>query len=226
MTRVARRCQWTTGACYHVFNRGHNRDILFPDDQSRFIFLDLLQRYQQRFGLRWYHDCLMDNHFHLFLQLPDARQLSPCMAGFGRSDVHAYHRQFGFVGHLFQGRFNSPAIDAEIYVLSCGRYIERNPLEAGLVAEPWTYRWSSCRVDALGEPDPLLTANPWYEELAATGERRQELWREFLLGEDAKEEAVRRAEGVLGSDEFRSDCRRARARVVPGGRGRRRKQRA
>ena len=49
MTRVARRCQWTTGACYHVFNRGHNRDILFPDDQSRFIFLDLLQRYQKRF---------------------------------------------------------------------------------------------------------------------------------------------------------------------------------
>ena len=131
-----------------------------------------------------------------------------------------------FVGHLFQGRFNSPAIEAEIYLLSCGRYIERNPLEAGLVAEPWTYRWSSCRVDALGEPDPLLTANPWYEELAATGERRQELWRELLLGEDAQEEAVGRAEGVLGSDAFRSDCRRARSRVVPEGRGRRRKQRA
>jgi putative transposase len=54
------------------------------------------------------------------------------------------------VGHLFQGRCKTPAVEADEYLLSCGRYIEWNPLEAGLVAEPWQYRWSSCRAYVKG----------------------------------------------------------------------------
>src|SRR5947209_7639206 len=81
----------------------------------------------------------------------------------------------------------SPAVEAEVYLLSCGRYIERNPLAARLVAVPWAYRWSSCRAYALGEADGLLSPNPWYEALSPEVARRQELWRAFLVGEDAKE---------------------------------------
>ena len=59
--------------------------------------------------------------------------------------------------HLWQGRFKSPAVAVEDYFLSCARYIERNPVEAGLVTEPWLYRWSSCRSYVLGTADPLLS---------------------------------------------------------------------
>jgi putative transposase len=69
---------------------------------------------------------------------------------------HHYRRRYHLVGHLFQGRCKTPAVDIDSYLLSCGRYIERNPLEPRLVRQPWQYRWSSCRAYALGEEDPLL----------------------------------------------------------------------
>src|SRR5438552_6128278 len=78
-----------------------------------------------------------------------------------RAYVHYFNRRYGFVGHLWQARFKSPAVEVEEYFLSCGRYIERNPLPARMVEQPWDYHWSSCRHYALGEVDPLLAANPW-----------------------------------------------------------------
>src|SRR5262249_60056122 len=77
------------------------------------------------------------------------------------------------------------------------------------------------RAYALGEGDALLATNPWYEELAPEAERRQALWREFLLGEDAKEEIVRKGDWVLGSEAFRRRPRQEDGRPVPRGRGRR-----
>ena len=65
----------------------------------------------------------------------------------------------------------------EDYFLSCARYIERNPVVAGIVAEPWTYRWSSCRAYALGEPDSLLSYNVWYQGLGSEAVQRQQRWR-------------------------------------------------
>jgi hypothetical protein len=111
------------------------------------------------------------------------------------------HRWLARVPVLFRSTWlKSPAIEAESYVLRCGRYIERNPLAAGMVALPWEYRWSSAAAYALGQEDTLLLESPWYEELGASASRRQELWRSFLLGEDAKEEAIRRGDWVLGSE--------------------------
>src|SRR5437660_12021518 len=124
------------------------------------------------------------------------------MAGLLVAYWHHYRGRHALVGRCFQGRFKSPAVEADAYLLSCGRYIERNPVAAGLVAEPWAYRWSSCRAYACGEADALLAANPWYEQLAADPPRRQALWRAFLLGPDAHEEAVRRQDWVLGSPPF------------------------
>ena len=79
MSRSPRRQQWTDEACYHVMNRGDNREQIFGDDDDRRHFLLLLARYQKRFGLRLYHYCLMTNHFHLLVQLqrPSRRQQPP-----------------------------------------------------------------------------------------------------------------------------------------------------
>jgi hypothetical protein len=85
----------------------------------------------------------MNNHFHLLVKLRDPPEVSALMAGLLRAYVHHCHRRHGFLGHRWQGRFKSPAIQCRDYLLSCGRYIERNPLEAGAVAEPWDYPWST-----------------------------------------------------------------------------------
>ena len=166
MPRRSRRLQGAQEACYHLMDRGHDRQPIFADDQDRHAFLDLVARYAERFGFQIYHYCLMTNHIHFLVQLQDPRDVSPLMAGLLRAYVHHCDRQYGFVGHRFQGRFKSPAVQGEGYLLSCGRYIERNPLEAGLVARPWDYAWSSARFYGLGVPDPLLADNPYYLELS------------------------------------------------------------
>ncbi|HLJ96596.1 MAG TPA: transposase [Gemmataceae bacterium] len=220
MPRSPRRSLWTEAACYHVMNRGQNRATLFVEDADFSYFLGLLGRYSRRFEVCLYHYCLLSNHFHLLLQLPRPRQLSQMMAGMLVAYVRYVQRRYNFVGHVFQGRFKSPAVDAETYLLSCGRYIERNPVTAGLTAEPWTYRWSSCRAYALGESDALLTSNPWYEQLSIERARRQELWRQFLLGEDPKEEALHASEWAIGDEDFRRRLQRPAGRSVPRDRGR------
>jgi putative transposase len=190
--------------------------------------LHLLGRYRERFGFRLYHYCLMDNHFHLLVQPLESRHLSPLLAGLLRAYVHHFHRRHRFVGHLWQGRFKSPVVQREGYLLSCGRYIERNPLEARLVAAPWDYRWSSCRAYALGEPDPLLAENPCYLGLAPDAAGRQRRWREFILGDDLREEVVRRGDWAIGDEAFRQRMqqvqgrptrRRGRPRAVRQGNG-------
>jgi REP element-mobilizing transposase RayT len=74
-------------------NHGHNRETVFADDEDRLYFLDLLARYRERFELRLYHYCLMDNHFHLLLQLAQPRRLSALMAGLLRAFTHHFHRR-------------------------------------------------------------------------------------------------------------------------------------
>jgi putative transposase len=207
-------------------DRGHNREAVFADDEDRYAFLNLVQRYQKKFGFRLYHYCLMTNHFHLLVQLPDPRQMSALMAGLLRAFVHHCHRRHAFVGHRWQGRFKSPAVQCREYLLSCGRYIERNPVEAGLLTEPWAYRWSSARAYALGVTDPLLAENAEYLDLSQEPDRRQELWREFLLGPDPRQEALRAGDWAIGDDDFRLRAHLQQGRPGPRRRGRPRKHAA
>jgi len=156
MTCAPRQQQAAPAAFYHVMNRGHNREVVFARADDFNYFLRLLDRSRQRFPVRLDHYCLMSNHFHLLVHGERVADLSSWMAGLLRSYVHSFHRRSGFVGHLWQGRFQSPAVAVAEYFLSCARYIERNPVAAGLVAEPWHYGWSSARAYALGVADPLL----------------------------------------------------------------------
>ncbi len=118
-----------------------------------------------------------------------------------------------------------PAIEAETYLRRCGRYVERNPVEARLVAVPWEYAWSSARHYAGGAADPLLAANPWYERLAATPARRQELWHAFLQGADDRAAVFQRAEWIIGEEVFRRAWVQERSRPVPRRSGRPRQSR-
>jgi putative transposase len=211
-------------AAYHVMSRGHNRETLFADRDDFEKFLGLVQRYRRRFGFRLYHYCLLSNHFHLLLQLDDPRRLSSLMAGLLLTYVRYVNARYGFVGHLFQGRFKSPLIQREDYWLTCGRYIERNPVEAKVVLLPWDYPFSSARACALGEANDLLTEDPAYLELSPDPQRRQQLWQEFLLGDDPREAEIRRGGWAVGSDSFRQAMALVLGRPQPRRRGRPSKQ--
>jgi REP element-mobilizing transposase RayT len=141
MPRTARKYLWTDTAAYHVINRGHNRETVFGNDEEMGYFLTLLGRYRDRFDAQIYHYCLMSNHFHLLLWLPQPQRLSSFMAGLLRSYVHFYHRRHGFVGHLWQGRFKSPVVQREGYWW-CGRGSIVGPAPPSM---PWAVAIRWCR---------------------------------------------------------------------------------
>lgn len=129
-------------AFYHVYNRGVEKQPIFFDERDRRTFLHLLGESVGRFQLRLFAYCLMGNHFHLFLQTPQANlhQALQYLQGCYAQYLNIRHER---IGPLFQSRYKSPLVEEDAYAFALTRYIHRNPLEAGIVEKIDDYRWSS-----------------------------------------------------------------------------------
>jgi putative transposase len=181
MPGYARRHQLSESLLYHVFNRGHDRNIVFSCDEDFEYFKGLLRVYQDRFGFWVRHWVLMPNHYHLLLEVPEPEAMSTIMAGISRSYVYYFNRRYKFVGHLWQGRFKSQPVEKESYYWACARYIERNPVKAGIVRLAWEYSYGSAALYAGVEVDKVTAAYGMYEEFGSDPERRCRQYRNFLL---------------------------------------------
>ena len=172
--------QLLDGACYHLVARGNNRQFLFQEEETFRYFLGLLEKAKSRYPAKLYHYCLMSNHIHLLLQIEEGPQLPKLMQmllqGYGRW----FQARQRYSGHVWQGRYKSPRIDRDSYYLEAGRYIERNPLRAKLVAHLADYRWSSYPHYAYGLTNALLDEDPYYASLGHTHSERQAAYRDFV----------------------------------------------
>jgi len=130
------------GAFYHIYNRGVEKRPIFIEERDHKAFLQFLAEAVPEFHLRLIAYCLMENHYHLFLQTLKANLQSAMKYIQGRYAQYVNFR-YDRVGPLFQGRYNSRLVNAEQYALILTRYIHRNPIEAGLVQKPEDYPWSS-----------------------------------------------------------------------------------
>jgi putative transposase len=154
------------GAVYHVTSRGDRREPIFVDDTDRAALLNVLGQGMQRFDAQVLAYCLMGNHYHFVLQTHQAN-LSLLMRHLNGVYTQAFNRRHGKVGHLFQGRFKAILVDRDAYLLEVCRYVELNPVRAGMVAAPGDWPWSSYRahVGALGDqPGP-----PWLDTAGLHG---------------------------------------------------------
>ncbi len=168
------------GLLYHAINRGNNRAAVFFAPTDYLLFLKALVQTQRRYLFLLFGYCLMTNHFHHRLA-PDAGQsISRIRQSLCVAHTWHYHKAQGTVGHIGQGRFKSPVIQDDIPSLVVLRYIEANPLRAGMVADLASYPWSSYVVHGLGKSDPLLSPLPAWETLAATEAQRQAYWRGWV----------------------------------------------
>lgn len=156
------------GQPQHVIQRGNNRSpTFFANDDYRF-YLQCLKEATER------HDCavhayvLMTNHVHLLLTPATPTAISKVLQSVGRR-----YR----TGTLWEGRFRAAIIDSEHYLLTCYRYIELNPVRAGMVAQPADYPWSSYRTHAHGMNDPLVSDHALYTALGKTATERQQAYR-------------------------------------------------
>ena len=130
------------GAYYHVYNRGVEQRPIFLDDMDRKMFLKLLSEETQQSYLKLFAYCLMENHYHLFLQItkPNLNLILQALQGRYAQYLNA---RYDRVGALFQGRYKSRWVNEDQYALTLLRYIHRNPLDANLVKNLEDYRWSS-----------------------------------------------------------------------------------
>lgn len=158
MPRTARATP--AGYCHHVLNRGNRRAEVFHTADDYAAFVALLRRACARIPMRLLGYCLMPNHFHLALWPIGDHDVSRWMQWLLTSHVHGYRKIHHTTGHVWQGRFKAFPIEEDHHLLTVLRYIERNPLRAGLVARAEDWPWSS--LAAWGQPAlwPFLDLGP------------------------------------------------------------------
>ncbi len=132
-------------AYYHVMNRGLTHQAVFTDRADRAMFVQLVADCHEMWGIRVIAYCLLDTHYHLLIQTPQAN-LSRVMRHLDGLYTQGYNRRHQRDGPLFRGRYKAIVVDAEEYLLAVARYIHQNPVAAGLVRSPEAYAWGSCRL--------------------------------------------------------------------------------
>jgi putative transposase len=168
------------GIPFHLIQRGHNRSACFLSDHDRLRYLDELRLLARSHGVAVHAYVLMTNHVHLLATPERDGGVSHLMKQFGQRYAQYFNRAHGRVGSLWQGRFHSCMVDGESYLLTCHRYIECNPVRAGMVTHPADYPWSSHRHNALGLADPLVSAHPVFETMAPDEDARRLAYRELF----------------------------------------------
>lgn len=164
----------------HVIQRGVNRSDCFRDELDYRSYLASLREVGAQHGCRIHAYVLMTNHVHLLVTGDAVGSVSSTMQGLGRRYVRWFNDRHRRSGTLWEGRFRSCLVDSERYVLACYRYIEMNPVRAGMVTDPADYRWSSVHGNAGDAADPLLDPHPVYLDLAAQQKGRKEIYRDLL----------------------------------------------
>ena len=144
MARTARIID-PSGGYYHVINRGNNRAAIFHDAFDFKAFLRIVEETRNEVAFRMPYYVLMSNHYHLLLMMPPdrGRDLKDVMKTVNQAYSLYYRRKYRFIGRIWQGRFKSFIITSDTYFHACGRYIEANPVRAGIVTDPSEYPWSS-----------------------------------------------------------------------------------
>ncbi|MDI6845496.1 MAG: transposase [Candidatus Saccharicenans sp.] len=156
---------------HHIIQRGNRNQIVFFEEEDKQLYLDILNHNCQQENLRIWCYCLMDNHVHLIVVPEDAESLRRAIGETHKKYTYMINTRNKWKGHLWQGRFTSYPMD-ETYLYRCMRYVERNPVRAGLVSHPEEYRWSSARAHVLNIEDKVLSPIP----LAC----RVEDWKKYL----------------------------------------------
>ena len=221
MPSYARKHQLEGALIYHVYNRSHGKVFIFKDQEDFEHFGDLLKIYKEEFRAKIYHWVIMSNHYHLLLELETPERISKMMAGLARAYTHYHHRKYKTSGYLWQGRFKMQAVEKNSYLLACGRYIERNPVRAGLVSLAWDYAYSSCSFYCEGKQDGLTEESLSFGEFGDNQEQRQKAYKEFLKNFDQEEEThFQQFEHPVGNQMFVDRLFKEGFRLRPRHRGR------
>jgi putative transposase len=174
---------------HHVTQRGNRSQKVFFNDHDKRLYLNLLKEQSDKGLIDVWAYCLMDNHIHAILVPHDKDLFSPAIKEIHRRYTFMINKRQGWSGYLWQGRFGSFPMD-EIHTYKALRYVERNPIRAGLVSKAEDYPWSSARAHVFKTWDPVLKDNNISRDMD---------WNTFVNGEDdADFESQMRKHGNTG----------------------------
>lgn len=196
------------GMAQHVIQRGNNRSALFIEDADYRFFYECLLDACERHECQVHAYVFMTNHVHLLVTPATPTGISRVMQSVGRRYVRRFNDKYQRTGTLWEGRHKATLVQTERYLFTCYRYIELNPVRAGMVSDPGAYRWSSHRANALGDGDSLVVRHEQYDALGIDANERQAAYRMLFETEldDSTLSTIREAtntEWVLGSKSFR-----------------------
>jgi putative transposase len=168
------------GVAQHIIQRGNDRTACFRDDRDRRHYLTSLGHMALRYNCAIHAYALMTNHVHLLVTPVGVGAVSRMMQGIGRWYVSEFNIRHGRTGTLWEGRYKSCLVDTETYLLACYRYIELNPVRAGLVDDPSDYPWSSYVVNSGAQSSALVRPHEAYLTLGSTRETRGQAYRNLV----------------------------------------------
>ncbi len=169
MPRRAR--NYIAGYPYHIVQRGNNREACFLEPENYQYYLELWRRLSEKYGVEVHAYCLMTNHVHFLVTPKEEDSISNTFKVVGSRYAQYINHRYDHTGTMWEGRHKSSMIQSERYLLSCYRYIELNPVRAGMVERPEEYRWSSYGCNAWGD-DSWLIPHVEYQQLDDTDDVR------------------------------------------------------
>lgn len=224
MARLPR--YFAAGVPQHVILRGNNRQAIFAGDEDCRFFKETLLEAAQRFGLAIHAYVFMTNHIHLLASPETADSLPKTLQSLGRRYVQYFNYRQQRTGTLWEGRYRATVVEEERYLFECMRYIELNPVRAGMVAHPGEFAWSSYQANSHGSFDALVTPHLLYLQLGSNEAERQAAYQNIVKEPlDAEQLKVLREcthKGwALGGGQFHTKIQQAtQRRATPQAKGR------
>lgn len=203
----------------HVIQRGVDRQPVFFDGNDYSLYLHALGNAAVKYECQIHAYVLMTNHTHLLVTPKNDQSIPLLMQAIGRSYVQKLNRIHNRTGTLWEGRYKACLIQYDRYLLACHRYIELNPVRAGMVSSPAAFPHSSYRHNALGEFNPILSEHAMYRALAKSAKARQMAYR-CLFSDAISPKMIKRIRDttnaclVLGNNRFKNDIERMLGRSV------------
>ncbi|MFO7748539.1 MAG: transposase [Desulfobacteraceae bacterium] len=192
----------------HIIQRGNNRQVCFESDDNHAAYAGWLKEYSKKYNVDVHAWVMMTNHVHLLCTPRHEKGISSMMQALGRRYVRYFNYQHKRSGTLWEGRYKSCLVESKTYLLNVYRYIELNPVRAGIVLSPGDYPWSSYRINALGKTSDLCTPHSEYMMLGADSRERCDKYRALFdhAVDQRNLELIRNATNkgmIMGNDRFR-----------------------
>lgn len=192
---------------FHVLNRGNNRQAIFAENKDYLHYLAILKKYKEKFQFKIFAYCLMTNHIHMILQTSRYASISKIMQSITIAHTRHYHYTYQSSGYIWQGRFRSPLVSSDDYLLAAMRYVEQNPLRAGIVDNLDKYPWSSFTINTTIKQDALVDKqeNPVYMGIGNTDQERAQSYLKIAtsLLEEEKLKEIRKT--LMGKQHYISE---------------------